>query len=320
MKRILLILALLAFSSAQSFSMWAQIPLDQLVQCSDLIVVGTLDEVSQYSRDGMDYAEGTIRIDEVIWGVANAGESVTLKWQNQSTLVCPRVENEYNQSKKGIWLLTVQDGAVVRADYPGRFVDVSDRQKVERSLLKNKVSLRAARFFVAVDEPISVSLVFKNPTPSPIEFPGVEFSDGKLLLSPGVNLTLLSSDGEAGRKITSPLPGRVLLSQNLPPVLVGPQQEFRLTMNLRELFEIAHEEVYSVQLRVKGFGRANDIRIYPRTLSNPIISGTTGGGTIIRSRPPSPGFRLLIFSIVAGIGSSISIFAHRRSRRINPVR
>jgi len=308
MKRLTLILVAIACFCAPSYAMWALVPLDDLVQDSDLIVVGALDSVSEYSQSGMDYGHGTILIDEVIWGAASAGESVTLKWQNKSGLVCPRVEHRENQGKKAIWLLTVEHAGVVRANYPGRFVDLSKRTEVEQILRKKPLCLRAAKYAFGADEPVNVSMVFRNPTQSSIAFPGVEFRDGQLLVSPRVALTLFSGYGET-QKITSPLQGRVVSSKNAAPILVEPGQEFRLTVDLRKLFTISVEETYDAQLRVTGFGRSNAIDIYPSPPALP-TAGRTIPETLARIRKSTSRFALLIPSIVAVIASSIFVFRH----------
>ena len=86
-----------SFSSAE----WVMLPLEELVCDSDLIVVGTLSSVSEYSKNGMDYAQGTITVDETIWGAVPPGETLTLKWDNPSNLKCPRVGHRHNSDKKG---------------------------------------------------------------------------------------------------------------------------------------------------------------------------------------------------------------------------
>ena len=154
MKRVIFALVVLACCYAPSPAMWARLPLDQLVQDCDLIVVGTLEGVFEYSRDGVDYGEGTIVIDEVIWGAAHPSESVTLKWKNRSEIICPRVEHRWSQGKMAIWLLTVHEAGVVRADYPGRFVDLSKRREVERILATRKVCLRLTDYLFADKEPV----------------------------------------------------------------------------------------------------------------------------------------------------------------------
>src|SRR5215475_13200737 len=79
MKRIVLTLALICFLSAASPARWMLIQTEELVQDSDSIVVGTLDNVSEYAKNGIDFAQGTITVEEVIWGAARSGDVLTLK-------------------------------------------------------------------------------------------------------------------------------------------------------------------------------------------------------------------------------------------------
>ncbi len=310
MRRIILILVVIGRCSTPSSAMWAWVPLEELVQDCDVIVVGTLDGVSEYSQNGMDYGQGTILIDEVIWGAASAGDSVVLKWQNRSEIVCPRVEHRGNQGKKAIWLLTVEDGGVVRADHPGRFVELSKRAAVGQSLKEKPVCLRVAKYEFHTDEPVSLSLVFRNPTQNSIAFPGVEFRGGQLLANPDVALTMYS--GYEGRKTTRPLQDGLILSKSVAPILVGPGQEFRLAVDLRKLFTMPVEDGYfSVQLRAGGFGRSNAIGLYPNLPISPTL-GDVSMRTVVRSRERISRLTLLIPSIVAIIVSSFFVYRHRK--------
>ncbi|HEV2860869.1 MAG TPA: hypothetical protein VGX48_07685 [Pyrinomonadaceae bacterium] len=132
MRRVLLLLMMLCLP-ASADAKWGYAPLAELVRDSDLIVVGTLGDVSEQTADGMDYAQGHIRVREVIWGDASPGDALLLKWSNPSDLVCPRVKHENTAGREGIWLLT-SNGYAVRADYPGRFVALDSRPEVEAAL------------------------------------------------------------------------------------------------------------------------------------------------------------------------------------------
>lgn len=318
MRRMTLILVAIACCCTPSFAMWAFIPLDELVQDCDLIVVGTLEGVSQYSHNGMDYGQGTILIDEVVWGAASAGESVTLKWQNRSEIACPRVEHRYNQGKKAIWLLTVEDGGVVRANYPGRFVDLGNRRKVERILTRKNVCLRAAKYLFGADEPVSVSLVFRNPTDSVIKFPGVEYKDGYLVMNPDVSLAVYSSFGDE-QTITNPLPNRVLFSDNVEPMLVQPRQELRITVDLRKLFNVVPEEYYAVQFGLRGYGLANDAGFSLEAPSQPKIPGMAGTKAAPQSTRTNSKFELLISSALTVLGASFLLYRRRNKPQTGPI-
>ncbi len=317
MNRILLILAVVASCSASALARWAWIPLGDLVQDSDVIVIGTLQGVSQYTQNGMDYGQGNIVIEEVMWGAANPGELFTLKWQNESGLVCPRVEHRHNEGKKGIWILTVDPDSVVRANYPGRFVELHERSKVEQCLAKNLLSLRTSQFLYVADEPINVSLVFRNPTERFKEFPGVEYRDGHLLIAPGVSLNLYAGYVKSRIQL-APLSGRVIRSNELSPIVLAPRQEFRLSLDLRTLFDISYDEQYSLRLSIKGFGKANDIPIYTTLEAPQRISGGESVVQVLQTRPGISRLALLMPSLLAIIVSSI--FVYRHAREMMPTR
>lgn len=312
MKHIFLIIVAVCSFSVPSFATWLMVPLEELVQDSDLIVVGTLAGLYQHTQNGIDYGQGTILIDEVIWGAATAGDTVTLKWQNESGLICPRVEHRHNQRIRGIWLLTVEDGGVVGANNPGRFVDLGERTNVDRFLLKNKVCLRTTGYADA-DEPANISLVFRNPTQSPIEFPGIEYKDGRLLVDPNVTLTLYSRLHER-RTMTAARANCVLWSQDLAPIIVEPQQEFRLTMDLRKLFDVVPEQNYYVRINVRGHGRANDVGFYSGPVASPRVDDAVQKKTTVPHTTPGPTLELLVYSIMGFAGTCFLAYRHRRRK------
>lgn len=141
--------------SCTAFAMWASVPLDELVKDSDLIVIGTLRSVSEYSKDNTDYGKGTIVIENVIAGNVKTdadlplkfGDKLQLKWQNSSFIACPRVEHKGNENEKGIWLLTINDEQSVAANYPGRFVSIENLSEIKKYLRRataSKVSKKIA--------------------------------------------------------------------------------------------------------------------------------------------------------------------------------
>jgi hypothetical protein len=109
---------------------WIVISLESGVNTSDIIVVGTLRDVSEETRDGIDYGTGEIIVDEVLWGNIEPGQKLVLVWQNESNIDCPRVEHRAHQNKQAVWLLNVKPEGKVAADNPGRFVSIEKKAKV----------------------------------------------------------------------------------------------------------------------------------------------------------------------------------------------
>src|SRR5687767_5140130 len=121
MKYALMILFLIVALATSSFGIQVEIELADLVQDSDVIVVGSLSNVHHYSDNQMDYGNGTIQVEEVIWGEVTQGQNLALAWKNETGVICPRVEHGGNENRKGIWLLTFDENGNIEADYPGRF-------------------------------------------------------------------------------------------------------------------------------------------------------------------------------------------------------
>jgi hypothetical protein len=109
---------------------WTTISLESAVKTSDIIVIGTLRNVSEETHDGIDYGTGEITVDEVLRGKARPGEKLVLKWQNESNVMCPRVEHEGDSNKQLIWLLTITRDQNVAADNPGRVAILEKKQRV----------------------------------------------------------------------------------------------------------------------------------------------------------------------------------------------
>jgi uncharacterized protein YheU (UPF0270 family) len=106
------------------------ISLEMAVKTSDIIVIGTLKNVTEETKDGMDYGKGEITVDEVLLGNAKENEKLILVWQNRSNIDCPRVEHRNHQNKQAVWLVTQKSKGEVAADNLGRFVSVEKKESV----------------------------------------------------------------------------------------------------------------------------------------------------------------------------------------------
>lgn len=147
MKRTVSILIILLFPIV-AVADWVCISLESAVRTSELVVIGTLHNVSEWTKDGIDYGSGKITVDEVLWGKAEPGQKLSLVWRNESNVMCPRVEHRSDQNKQRIWLLESKPENRVAADNPCRVVLVEKRDKVIellRELEKSNKSLQLSR-------------------------------------------------------------------------------------------------------------------------------------------------------------------------------
>jgi hypothetical protein len=128
--RALCSLALIAISPLAALSWWRIIPLDEAVRDSDLIIVGTLRGVSEEAKGETDYGAGELTVDEVLRGNAEAGQRLALVWENDSAVICPRIDHQEDQGKQVIWLLKRAPGGRVTANNPGRYIAIKNKEDV----------------------------------------------------------------------------------------------------------------------------------------------------------------------------------------------
>ncbi|HEU4391451.1 MAG TPA: hypothetical protein VFV34_26865 [Blastocatellia bacterium] len=259
MRRILFAFVFLSSLSLPVPARWVFIPLEALVQDSDLIVVGTLRGVSEHTEGDIDYGQGAIIVDDVLWGNAAPGDLLILKWGNGAGVVYPMLSHKNNENKRGIWLLTVDDGATVSANWRDRFVPLSQTRNVLTALATRNVCARTSHF--DTNDPFTVWVVFRNATAEALEFPGMIFLDGTLYLSPSIEITIQDADE---RKLTAS-PGRIVTSPDIPTILVESGREHIMRIDLGMLFEFQSDNLYYVLVEIPGFEPANRVRAYQRT-------------------------------------------------------
>ena len=128
--RVFVATAIAGLVPALALAMWAYVEADTLIADSDLVVVGTLVRLYQWTEHETDYAIGRIDIEHVLAGVPPQSDFVRLKWDNPSGLLCPRVSHADVKGRKALWLLAIDQDGNARADYPRRSLPLDDIKKV----------------------------------------------------------------------------------------------------------------------------------------------------------------------------------------------
>ncbi len=109
-------------------ALWAGLSNSELIEASDLIVVGTLGEFTRVTNpvDGRKRTVGVIEIERVLKGDPGA-KTVWLDGPQPGTPLSSS-DIVYKTGQKGLWflrLLTPGRGAIYTADHPQRFVPFS---------------------------------------------------------------------------------------------------------------------------------------------------------------------------------------------------
>lgn len=265
MKKFLLLFFFVMCFSSTLKAMEALIPVEDLIQDSEIIVVGTLTNVSEHSKDDMDYGEGNIIVEEVLFGNVKKGEKLLLKWSNPSNLGCPRTEHSHHKNIKAIWLLNTSDKGEVYANHSGRFVRLSKLNLIKKIMTNTKVSLYSDELFVKLNEPLNVTLKIRNYSHNEKRLPGFEVKDGILFLNPDLklNLSMLPSNYSQlvdYEKIPLKPSERVIISKDVPPIVIPPKTDVTFGLDLRPFFgsSLKRGETYTASFKFRGHSESDE--------------------------------------------------------------
>jgi hypothetical protein len=129
-----------------SFATLSVIPLDELVKDSDLIVVGTLKSVSEYSYGGEKNGKGRIIVEQVIAGSVKTNEGLPLKSGDKLKLVwredfaCIYGTHKRTENQIGVWFLKVEKDGTVISGHPSRFKSPEELSEIIDALKKERGS------------------------------------------------------------------------------------------------------------------------------------------------------------------------------------
>jgi len=235
--------ALAEFTVSDGHAERAQLELLSLVNDGDLIVVGTLRHVREYTRDEVDHGEGEVRVEKVLWGRCAEGDTLSIKWENGPG-IHSRVEHAHLQDTVGVWFLKATTRGTVSATHNSR-QDVARLPEIERLIQTH--CLR-----VSVDwqpKEVVCKVVLRNPTPHPRRVPWFASEPGKLSMGPGARLALY--DGvRSGAPVLAPLDSMVVdpaLMREVPG-----RSELRFETRLSGAYDLRPRTDYAVRVEVEG--------------------------------------------------------------------
>jgi hypothetical protein len=146
MKKSVRCIVFLLLASSTLRATWASIPLKELVEDSDLIVIGTLHSANE---DGDGIGQGYVSVEQIISRDLGdsylttagrrlaIGDNLRIKWADN--WACAAGMHMSRVGKKGIWLLKVDGEGAAQAGYPGRFRPVSDSNQIDRLVTKSAI-------------------------------------------------------------------------------------------------------------------------------------------------------------------------------------
>lgn len=236
--------------------------LQQLVNNSDLIVIGAFrsavaDSSAKVPHSSRAVTTGSVGIEELLWGdmvsflmgEVIGEEEIAVEWQHSPEVVPPVT------GRRGIWLLVKTPAGSYRAG-EGRLLEVKQRRKVRRSLRKDMVILRPGRFQPAAGR--VVELVFRNAHRRDALVPEYRFEEGLLHLHPRVTLTVqaVPPDRRSRPVAIAPLAGRMQMLDDEDEIVVQSGEDYLVSLDLEELFNLDRRTHYEVQFQVRQYGES----------------------------------------------------------------
>lgn len=160
---------LMAFSSV-SFAKLMYVPLDEAIRSSDLIVVGTLKDISENNQGLGTSGRGEIVVEELIAGNVKTAAGSALENGDRLTLnyvenfACVMGSHRRIENEKGVFLLTLKDdGEILSQD----FRSLGDLKEIKKLLRKNVKSDRVPKTIKPQNET-------RNENPPVYRFPANE--------------------------------------------------------------------------------------------------------------------------------------------------
>lgn len=151
-----------AFAS-NAFAKLVFIPLDELIKDNDLVIVGTLTEISQSSTDGVIRGTGEIVIEKVVAGNVKTTEGIALKSGDRLQLnykegfACVYGSHKRIENEKGVFLLTVNEQEEIQDE---NFLPLNRLLEIKKLLRKGiKPNEIAKRIKIQNKQIIETSLI-----------------------------------------------------------------------------------------------------------------------------------------------------------------
>ena len=143
MKKIYFALFIISAFTTFASAAFLFLPIEERVRESNLIVIGTLHDVSKSETDDFRISKGTLVIEQIIFGKfqnsngqsLKPGEKVRVEWANSKTFAC---QFGFPENKKEIWFLTVDDKGEIKSLSPSTTAALSELAEVKKHLRKKE--------------------------------------------------------------------------------------------------------------------------------------------------------------------------------------
>lgn len=230
----------------------------QLIFNSDHIVTGSLGEYSTETKGHKTIFSGKVKIEDVISSDLKTGETITVNWESHELM---NIHHEFYKGIQAVWLLQ-KKGDVYYANHPARLQSLEDFEKIYNEVNSYSTRVYCSENYFWQDQPKKVMLIFRNIESGNIKLPVMEIKDGVLLINEKVTFSLYPiTSFNRDKTILSkdpaePLEGKIKISPDVFRELKT-DNEYRIWLDLNQLYAFKRAAYYSVALSIKGFPGQN---------------------------------------------------------------
>jgi len=226
--------------------------LAELVPWSELIVVGTLSEVSEESREGLTNGHGILHVSKPLWGQVDPGAQLRLEWSTLSDFrTGPTHASRANV--EGLWLLQDEPDGTVRALEPDGFQVISQLEAVQM-ILQQRLRARISPY--AIGAVLEIGL--RNASLDTLVVPGIRVETPCLVLDPAIYLSVSTWGGEGLR----PKQSRLRHDSRVLPLTVPPGEDRLLRVQLTDVYPLVDRKDYGLRLFIPGSGDTLSMRVH----------------------------------------------------------
>jgi len=248
--------------STPSLGCWIYVSPTELVQTSDLVVLGTLGMFTGHREGLVEYRSAPLAVEQVVWGPASPGDTLTLAWNHLPDASGGNLPHAERRDCLGLWLLTVGDSSTVRADYPTRFLLPDSLEGVRQLLRQCPVVLRSSPREIDLLQshvPLIVSVLHRNVSDADMSLPGIASRPHGIALDPGVHLEVeyKKLHGSMVRHTIIPKPGSI--SQEGIETHLASGDQHVVSFDLRDIADITVPGFYYVKCTVRDVHPSNTI-------------------------------------------------------------
>lgn len=253
-KKFLLIILFLFFSVLRAEDEALSPMLKNLVFNSDHIVTGAIENITTEVNGRITLSKATVKIEDVISSDRKPGDVITVAWETHELLPI------HHENFKGIQMVMLlqKKGDVYFANHPSRLLSLEDYEAVYKEINNYSTRVFLPENFFLIDHAKLVLLIFRNIETEAIKLPILELQDSVLKINEKVVFSIFpitSFNRDKTILAKDPLPpqtGKIQITSDTVKELKT-DEEYRIWVDLNDLYNFKKSSYYSVTLSVKGF-------------------------------------------------------------------